>query len=259
MIRPAFSTGVKGCEGGLGVPCAPSGIAVGICDSAGACVGASTGVTNGDADIGRGVNREGATEGLPRGTRGGGRVRRGHDHRRRLAQGGRRANTTPPAGIPTTASHGSRPSRSFGSTPSQAPRSRQSPHRARHSTGWVQQGPAFSMRTAIKGQSPCSMRQRNQALTAAERASPGPASVRLSPKARAARRATTTSPRHPLQRLQTLRPPDPPPEHPSSSSLTPKDPGSAPPPSLIRLYGRSLQSHRSSHDRIGRPVTTQCA
>jgi hypothetical protein len=131
---------------------------------------------------------------LPRGTREGGRGRRGHAHRRRLTQGGRRANTTPPAGIPATASHGSRPTRSFGSTPSQAPRSRQSPHRARHPVGWVRQGPAFLMRTAIKGQSLCSMRQRNQALTAAERASPGSASVRLSPKARAARRASATSP-----------------------------------------------------------------
>jgi hypothetical protein len=34
------------------------------------------------------------------------KARRGHAHR--LTQGGRRANTTPPAGIPTTASQGSR-------------------------------------------------------------------------------------------------------------------------------------------------------
>jgi hypothetical protein len=73
--------------------------------------------------------------------------------------------------------------------------------------------------------------------------------------------------RHLLQRLQTLRPPDPPPHH-----------GSPPPPQLNLktlhsstspagrpchpenpFYGRSLQSHRSSPDRIGRPVTTQWA
>lgn len=57
---------------------------------------------------------------LPGGGGWGGKARRGHRYRR-PTEGGKREKTTLPTVIPASASHSSRPQRSWGSAPSQTP------------------------------------------------------------------------------------------------------------------------------------------